>query len=371
MPTLLLPMMFLQLVLVLALFVIPIRLLVKGAGSGMKALQDFLKACIILLVLGAGNALIGLVLSIPTDAGRIYFFFTTIFSCLLFLWFTLGRGAVWFILEDSYDKPLYEKLILLNDLDFSFFDYLQQKRTIRVALTTIAIFFGLLIVLYLAPKAFSPVMPEASSQPSIRQSIEAPESSIGTVVPLPADKEPDARGQVSAEWRSIEEVSSRIAKLKIALELTELQRVLVSIEDAYFDEAGQRILAQERDQNERTLRSRRAGSGVVFFLFPYVVKAGETEWAIARRFGLEQQDLHIPDGHLRAEEKIYVPYQARLKNHKVEAGETLYSIARTYRIWIDQLKWLNGFQQIEDPALKVGDRLIVFDGLEKRFSRSE
>ncbi|MDR2443657.1 MAG: LysM peptidoglycan-binding domain-containing protein [Deltaproteobacteria bacterium] len=99
----------------------------------------------------------------------------------------------------------------------------------------------------------------------------------------------------------------------------------------------------------------------------YEVKSGDTVSTIAERFGLRSAELrelnNLTGDNIRSGQKLKVTRlkppaapSSSLKTHKVEAGETLFSIASRYNMTVAYLKELNSKS---DDSLKPGQILIV------------
>lgn len=98
----------------------------------------------------------------------------------------------------------------------------------------------------------------------------------------------------------------------------------------------------------------------------YLVEPGETIYGISTKYGIPVSDLleinpELENG-LKVGQVIQIPYQPELKAktpdantivHKVQAGETLYSIARKYNTSVNELMRMNNMQ------LKAGQELVV------------
>jgi LysM repeat protein len=98
----------------------------------------------------------------------------------------------------------------------------------------------------------------------------------------------------------------------------------------------------------------------------YLVEPGETIYGISTKYGIPVSDLleinpELESG-LKVGQIIQIPYRPELKAkpqdenaivHKVQAGETLYSIARKYNTSVNELMRMNNMQ------LKAGQELVV------------
>ena len=87
--------------------------------------------------------------------------------------------------------------------------------------------------------------------------------------------------------------------------------------------------------------------------YEYTIQQGDGLFAIARKFGIKQNDLHDANNNLspeiKAGDKILIPIYNSAEvtkteaatTHIVEAKETLYSISRLYNVPVDTLIALN------------------------------
>lgn len=93
----------------------------------------------------------------------------------------------------------------------------------------------------------------------------------------------------------------------------------------------------------------------------YEVRAGDTLWGLARRWGVEPVAIAAANG-MRGDEMLYpgqllnIPSSEMLL-HRVVPGDTLWSLARRYHVSVERLASVN---RITDPAaLAVGSELII------------
>lgn len=97
-------------------------------------------------------------------------------------------------------------------------------------------------------------------------------------------------------------------------------------------------------------------------LFNYTVKPGETLWDIARKFDIDVATIAGVNPDLENVHRIKAGQEIRLMNikgtiHRLHPGETLWDIARNYRIPQEEIIRVNG---IENPdMLQVGQELIL------------
>lgn len=102
--------------------------------------------------------------------------------------------------------------------------------------------------------------------------------------------------------------------------------------------------------------------------YEYTIIQGDGLFAIARKFGIKQSDLHEANENLstniKAGDKLLIPLLKNnienktkaLTTHVVEAKQTLYSISKMYNVSIDTLISLNPSAK---SGIKVGEVLII------------
>ena len=118
---------------------------------------------------------------------------------------------------------------------------------------------------------------------------------------------------------------------------------------------------EEELESDSTQQQEKGRAGVTALSIPevYVVSAGDTLFAIARRFGLPIRAIIARNGltppyHLRTGQEISLPRQ---RVHAVERGDTLYAISRLYATDTASVAALN---DLKPPyAIKVGQRLLI------------
>lgn len=97
----------------------------------------------------------------------------------------------------------------------------------------------------------------------------------------------------------------------------------------------------------------------------YVVEAGDSLWSIARRYGTTVSELkrinNLKSDHLRIGQSLVVPNMMKtpttpLKEYTVQAGDTLWSIARRYDTTVDAIKQLN---HLQSDTLSIGQTLQI------------
>jgi LysM repeat protein/ABC-type branched-subunit amino acid transport system substrate-binding protein len=121
------------------------------------------------------------------------------------------------------------------------------------------------------------------------------------------------------------------------------------------------VFSQEKESSEiHKTRSSAIINGVKYYL--HTVEKGQTLFAIAKFYGIDVNDLVIenPDAidGIKQGQILKIPFEKRkvtlttvdtsnFITHKVELGQTLYSISKFYGVDVEKLKLLN-------PELKVG-----------------
>ncbi len=122
-------------------------------------------------------------------------------------------------------------------------------------------------------------------------------------------------------------------------------------------------------RRERLAQAPRPATGAALARPVWVVAAGDTVAAIARRTGVSVADVLAwnglgQDGLVRPGERLFVGPQepaaregGRAVVHTVQQGDTLWDIARRYGVSLDDLMRRNGLA--EEHLLRPGDRLEV------------
>ncbi len=102
--------------------------------------------------------------------------------------------------------------------------------------------------------------------------------------------------------------------------------------------------------------------------YEYTIQPGDGLFAIARKFGIKQNDLHEANANLSTDikvgdkllipilETIVAPETNAATTHIVEAKQTLYSISRLYNVPVDTLIALNPDAK---NGIKVGETIII------------
>ena len=109
--------------------------------------------------------------------------------------------------------------------------------------------------------------------------------------------------------------------------------------------------------------------GSIALAATHTVKPGESLYGIARAFGSSVAELQrlnkLETPAVRVGQVIVVPDSATARpnvrasapvSHQVAAGETLYAIARKYAVELETLQRLN---KLESPVVKVGQVLLI------------
>ncbi len=92
----------------------------------------------------------------------------------------------------------------------------------------------------------------------------------------------------------------------------------------------------------------------------HILEKGETLYSVARRYKLPYEAIAAANGivdpaKLKAGQKLVIP-----RLHKVEKGETLYGIARSYAVSVEELRAAN--KLAANAVLKEGEVLFVPGG---------
>lgn len=92
----------------------------------------------------------------------------------------------------------------------------------------------------------------------------------------------------------------------------------------------------------------------------HVLEKGETLYSVARRYKLPYEAIAAANGivdpaKLKAGQKLVIP-----RLHKVEKGETLYGIARSYAVGVEELRAAN--KLAANAVIKEGEVLLVPGG---------
>ena len=102
--------------------------------------------------------------------------------------------------------------------------------------------------------------------------------------------------------------------------------------------------------------------------YEYTINPGEGLFAIARKFGIKQNDLHAANENLstniKVGDKILIPIKTNelsetleaMTTHVVEPKQTLYSISKIYNVSVDTLISLNPSAK---TGIKIGETLII------------
>ena len=95
------------------------------------------------------------------------------------------------------------------------------------------------------------------------------------------------------------------------------------------------------------------------------VEAGETLFALSRKYGISVQDIKDSNEasveSLSIGQRIYIPFERKKANtegivHTVKSSETLFSISRLYNVQVDDLKSWNG---LTENNISVGQELVI------------
>ena len=90
----------------------------------------------------------------------------------------------------------------------------------------------------------------------------------------------------------------------------------------------------------------------------YVVKSGDTLYAIASKYGTTVSNLkninNLVSNNLSIGQKLIIPSSSN--NYTVKSGDTLYSIANKYNTTVNEIKSINN---LSTNNLKIGQTLII------------
>ncbi len=102
----------------------------------------------------------------------------------------------------------------------------------------------------------------------------------------------------------------------------------------------------------------------------YIVQPGDTLYGLARRFGVTVEALRevngLPGEGIIAGTRLLIPPPAqddRVRTHTVQAGETLYSLARRYGVTVAQLRRANG---LRSDVIRTGTVLTIPEATSER-----
>ena len=188
-------------------------------------------------------------------------------------------------------------------------------------------------------------------------------------------KEPEvAKGKTSTHTVKAGESFYGIAR-QYELTVDELLKMNELNSDAVLS-IGQELLVDARATKKRKVANQNP-QPVTKKASVHQVEAGESFYGIARKYGITVdellklndlsadavlsigQELKIAGASPVKEEKTNSPEPKAGKTtvHEVKAGDTMYSIARKYKMTVDELKQLN---DKTDNSLSLGDKLKVY-----------
>ncbi|MFI3281362.1 MAG: LysM peptidoglycan-binding domain-containing protein [Rikenellaceae bacterium] len=117
----------------------------------------------------------------------------------------------------------------------------------------------------------------------------------------------------------------------------------------------------------------------------HTVESKETIYSIAKTYGVaEQTIIDLNSADIKAGENLKIPYTTTtdegkelskwqtmktFSKHKIEAGETLYSISRLYEISIDTI--IEDNPSIDPTALPIGEKLLIRKKMRGKSSEEE
>lgn len=94
----------------------------------------------------------------------------------------------------------------------------------------------------------------------------------------------------------------------------------------------------------------------------YIVKSGDTLWSIARKYGVSVDELknknNLSSNSLKLNQILLIPSAEEVPGdiYIVQAGDSLWSISTRYGLTVDELKRMNN---LTSNALSIGQRLVV------------
>ena len=98
----------------------------------------------------------------------------------------------------------------------------------------------------------------------------------------------------------------------------------------------------------------------------YIVKAGDTLYSISRKFGVTVDDIknrnNLTNNNIFIGQQLYIPgvqdvvIDPEFGTYTVKAGDTLYSIANRYGISVDDLK---NYNNLNSNILSIGQELFI------------
>ncbi len=94
----------------------------------------------------------------------------------------------------------------------------------------------------------------------------------------------------------------------------------------------------------------------------YIVKSGDTLWSIARKFGVSVDELksknNLSSNSLKLNQILLIPSAEEVPGdiYIVQAGDSLWSISNRYGLTVDELKRMNN---LISNNLSIGQRLVV------------
>jgi len=94
----------------------------------------------------------------------------------------------------------------------------------------------------------------------------------------------------------------------------------------------------------------------------YIVKSGDTLWSIARKFGVSVDELksknNLSGNSLKLNQILLIPSAEEVPGdiYIVQAGDSLWSISNRYGLTVDELKRMNN---LISNNLSIGQRLVV------------
>lgn len=92
----------------------------------------------------------------------------------------------------------------------------------------------------------------------------------------------------------------------------------------------------------------------------YTIKAGDTLYAIANTYGVSVNDIksanNLTSNTLSIGQILTIPNKTQYQVYNVQKGDTLYAIANKYGVTVDKLKDINN---LNTNILSIGQKLLI------------
>ncbi len=177
-------------------------------------------------------------------------------------------------------------------------------------------------------------------------------------------------GQEPAAGEAVYLRSKRKEPIKLREVPMPAMRVDTIIDNKIYDDPKKNVetpSALTLPENKYDLTAQGVKEDLAFF---HIVQAGETLFGIAKKYNVQVDGIkalnNLPNNDLKVGMRLIInPNQPAIKPneeavvpgyHEVKQGETLYSISRLYNTTVNELKALN---ELETDTIRVGEELIV------------